>query len=135
MQTMSTPGTMTRLQARHYAIILLMVAAALIHFAAAIDRVLFPEGPDILFILNGLGYLGLLGAYFLPFGFLQARHRLVWYVLVGYVIATIVAWLVIWVGMNVIAQHVPFFSRDTLYGGPAKLVELALLYLLWRDKP
>ena len=57
-----------------------------------------------------------LGAYFLPIPFFQARHKLVWWVLFGYIILTIVAWLVIWVGINVIGNHMPFFSRDTLYG-------------------
>ncbi len=123
------------LQSRHYAIILLVVATALLHFGAAFDRVLFPGGPDPLFTLNGLGYLGLLAAYFLPIPFLQARHRLVWWALFIYVIVTIVAWLVIWVGLNVIVGGNSFFGRDTLYGGPAKVIEVVLLFLLWRDKP
>jgi hypothetical protein len=135
MQEMTHAGGMTRLQGRHYAIILLVVATALVHFAAALDRVLFPDGPDPLFILNGIGYLGLLAAYFLPIRFLQQRHKLVWWALFGYVILTIVAWLVIWVGINVIGNHVAFFSRDSIYGVPAKLMELVILYLLWRDKP
>jgi hypothetical protein len=135
MQEMSHPNIMSRLQARHYAIILLVVATALLHFGAALDRALFPDGPDPLFLLNGLGYLGLLGAYFLPIPFFQQRHKLVWYALFGYVILTIVAWLVIWVGINVIGNHVPFFSRDSLYGVPAKIIELVVLSLLWRDKP
>jgi hypothetical protein len=123
------------LQPRHYAIIVLVLATALIHFAAALDHALFPAGPDPLFLLNGLGYLGLLGAYFLPINFFQSRHRLVWWALFGYVILTIVAWLVIWVGINVIGNHVAFFSRDSYYGVPAKLIELVILYLLWHDKP
>lgn len=135
MQELSQPSGLSQLRVRHYAIIGLAVAAAAIHFAAALDRALFPDGPDPLFILNGLGYLGLLGAYFLPIRFFQARHRLVWWALVVYVIATIIAWLAIWVGINVIGNGVPFFSRDSLYGVPAKLIELALLYMLWRDKP
>ena len=50
-------------------------------------------------------------------------------------IVTIIAWLVIWVGLNVAANGVPFFSRDSLYGVPAKTIEVVLLYLLLRDKP
>ncbi|HEX2997732.1 MAG TPA: hypothetical protein VHP14_23115, partial [Anaerolineales bacterium] len=50
---------------------------AFLHIAAALDKELFAEGPDPLFILNGLGYLGLLGAYFLPISFLQQKHELV----------------------------------------------------------
>jgi hypothetical protein len=135
MQGMTHANRLTRLETRHYAIIVLVIATALLHFGAALDRQLFPEGPDPLFLLNALGYLGLLAAYFLPIPFLQERHRLVWWALFIYIIVTIVAWLVIWVGLNVIAQGVPFFSRDTVYGGPAKLIEIVLLFLLWRDKP
>ncbi len=124
-----------RLQPRQYAIMLLILLTAALHFGAALDHQLFPEGPDPLFLLNGLGYLGLLGAYFLPIPIFQDRHKLVWRVLIGYVILTIVAWLIIWVGINVIGNHVPFFSRDSLYGVPAKIIEVILLILLRQDKP
>ena len=125
-----------QLKTNHYIIIVLVLATAILHLAAAFDTVLFPTGvPDPLFLLNGLGYLGLLGAYFLPIPFFQERHKLIWQVLFGYVIVTILAWLIIWVGMNVIAQGAPFFSRDSIYGVPAKIIEVALLALLWKDKP
>ena len=125
-----------QLKTNHYIIIILVLATAILHLAAAFDTVLFPTGvPDPLFLLNGLGYLGLLGAYFLPIPFFQQRHKLIWQVLFGYEILTIAAWLVIWVGMNVIAQGVPFFGRDSIYGVPAKIIEVVLLALLWKDKP
>jgi len=124
-----------QLKTRHYLIIVLVIATAALHFSAALDRGLFPDGPDPLFSLNALGYLGLLGAYFLPVPFFQQRYKLVWWSLFVYVIVTILAWLVIWVGMNVIAQGVPFFSRDSLYGVPAKIIEVILLAVLWNDKP
>jgi hypothetical protein len=124
-----------KLTGKHYGIILFTATTALLHLAAAFDKVLFPESPDPLFILNGLGYLGLLGAYFLPIGFFQDRHKLVWRVFFGYVILTIVAWFYIWVIQYVIIGGEPFFGHDSIYGVPAKLVELALLYLLWSDKP
>jgi len=124
-----------RLQGRQYVIALLIIVDAALHFGAALDHTLFPDGPDPLFLLNGLGYLGLLGAYFLPIPFLQARHKLVWQALIGYIILTIVAWLVIWVGFNVIRDGVPFFSHDSLYGVPAKIIEVILLFLLRQDKP
>ncbi len=135
MQATNLKRQSMHLQPRHYLIILLVLGTALMHFGAALDRQLFPDGPDPLFLLNGLGYLGLLGAYFLPIPFLQARHRLVWRVLFIYIIVTIVAWLAIWVGINVIGNHVPFFSRDSLYGVPSKIMEVILLFLLRRDKP
>jgi hypothetical protein len=125
-----------QLKTNQYVIILLILATAILHLAAAFDRILFPDAvPDTLFLLNGLGYLGLLGAYFLPIPFFQQRHKLVWRVLFAYVIVTIVAWLVIWVGFNVIRDGVPFFSRDSIYGVPAKIIEVILLSLLSRDKP
>ncbi len=133
--SMMSQGKTSGLQARHYVMILLVIGTALLHFGAALDRQLFPDGPDPLFLLNGLGYLGLLGAYFLPIPFFQQRHKLVWWALFGYIILTIVAWLVIWVGINVVANGVPFFSRDSLYGVPAKIIEVILLFLFWQDKP
>ena len=124
-----------KLNGKQYGIVLLVVFTAVLHLAAAFDKVLFPDSPDPLFILNGLGYLGLLGAYFLPMSFFQDRHKLVWRVFFGYVILTIVAWFYIWVIQYVIIGGQPFFSHDSIYGVPAKLAELALLYLLWSDKP
>ena len=123
-----------KLSTRQYGIILLGLFTAILHLAAAFDKALFPDSPDPLFILNGLGFIGLLGAYFLPFKFFQKRHKLVWQVLFGYVILTIVAWLVIWVGLYVIKDGVLFFSHDSLYGVPAKIAEVILLGLLQSDK-
>jgi hypothetical protein len=127
-----------QLRTRHYVIIALLLVTAFLHFGAAMDARLFEPGtalPDPLFTLNGLGYLGLLLAYFLPLGFLQQRHRLVWWTLFVYVIVTILAWVVIWVGMNVLMGGKPFFGPDSVYGVPAKIAEVILLFLLWREKP
>jgi len=124
-----------KLSIRHYGIILLGLFTAILHLSAAFDKVLFPESPDPLFILNGLGYLGLLVAYFAPIKFFQERHKLVWWVLFGYVILTIAAWIFIWVIQYVIINGVPFFSHDSLYGVPSKIAEVIILALLWSDKP
>ncbi len=126
---------MKNLTGKQIVILIGVLATALLHLGAAFDKILFPGGPDPLFTLNGLGYLGLLGAFFLPIPFFQQRHKLVWWVLFVYIIITIIAWLVIWVGLNVIAQGVPFFSHDSLYGVPAKVIEVILLVLLWQEKP
>ncbi len=120
---------------KHYGIVLLGLFTATLHLTTAFDKVLFPESPDPLFILNGLGFIGLLGAYFLPIRLFQERHKLVWNVLFGYVIVTIFAWLLIWVGFSVIRDGIPFFSHDSLYGIPAKIAEVCMLVLLWSDKP
>ncbi len=123
-----------RLTGKHYAIIILTLFTAFLHLAAAFDKQLFKEGPDPLFILNGLGYLGLVGAYFLPISFLQQRHELVRRVYMGYAALTILAWIFIWVIQAVIINHTPFFSHDSLYGVPAKITEVILLFLLSADK-
>ena len=126
---------MQKLTGRQIGIILAVLFTAAMHLAAAFDKALFPDGPDPLFVLNGLGYLGLLGAYFLPIPFFKQRHTLVRTGLIGFVIVTIIAWLVIWVGLYVIRDGTPFFSHDSIYGVPSKIDELILLALLWNDKP
>ena len=126
---------MQKLTGIHYGIIVLVLITAILHLAAAFDKVLFSYGPDPLFILNGLGYLGLLGAYFLPIPFFQKRHKLVWGALFAFVIVTIIAWLFSWVGQYVIIRGEPFFGHDSIYGVPSKIAELILLGLLWKDKP
>ena len=96
-------------------IILLTLATAIIHLS------LFP---DPVFMLNGLGYLGLLAAYFLPIPFLAGRHKLVWWGLLGYTLLTIVLWIVLgdksWPAGAV--------------GYAAKAVEVILVALLWVDR-
>jgi hypothetical protein len=93
-------------------IILLALATAIIHLTLSF--------PDPVFILNGLGYLGLTAALFLPLSFLSGRRTLVRYVLMGFTLVTILAWVAI--GM-----------RTTL-GYSAKVIEIALLVLLWLDR-
>jgi hypothetical protein len=126
---------MKKLTGIQIGILVTVLITAIIHLAAAFDTILFEHGPDPLFILNGLGYLGLLGAYFLPIPFFQQRHNLVRWALIAYAIVTIIAWLVIWVGQYVIIGGEPFFSHDSIYGVPAKIDELILLALLWKDRP
>ena len=107
------------LTGKHYGIILFAVATAILHIT------LFP---DIMFTLNGLGYLGLLGAYFLPIPFFQQRHNLVWWALVGYTVLTILLW--------VIMGEKDFNASPTApIGYYAKAAEVLLLIFLWADKP
>ena len=123
-----------KLTGKHYGIIILILITAALHLLAAFDKQLFPDGPDPLFILNGLGYLGLLGAYFLPIPFFQQKHELVRKILIGYAILTIAAWAWIWVIQYVIIGGENFFAHDSLYGVPSKIAEVALIFLLRADK-
>jgi len=76
-------------------IIVLTVATAAIHFSRAI------ADPDIrvLFILNGLGYLALLSAIYLPFPWFAGHRKLADRLLIGYAALTLILWGV-WVAMS-----------------------------------
>ena len=112
------------LTGKHYGIILFTLATALLHLF------LFSRlGPDPI-ALNGLGYLALLGAYFLPIPFFQQRHNLVWWALVGYTVLTFVLWIFL-------REPTPFvfdFSNASI-GYYAKTAELLLMGFLLADKP
>lgn len=93
------------------AIIFLTVATALVHLYLG-----FQGLP--LFILNGIGYLVLLAALYLPAPQLaQYRHVTRW-ALIGYTALTIILWLVITGG------------QSTATGYIDKVVELLLIALL-----
>jgi hypothetical protein len=99
-------------------IIVLTVATAAIHFSRAIAD---PE-IRVLFILNGLGYLALLSAIYLPFPWFAGRRKLADRLLIGYAALTIILWGV-WVAMS---------GEATALGIVDKLIEIALIGLLWR---
>jgi hypothetical protein len=77
----------SRMSAVQIGIIILTLATALIHFS-----LLFP---DVMFILNGLGYLALLAAYFLPIDLARKNHNLVRWLFILYTVVTIIAWVMI----------------------------------------
>jgi len=106
------------LTGKHYGIILSNLATAVLHITLY---------PDIVFTLNGLGYLGLLGAYFLPISFFQQRHKLVWWALVGYTALTIVLWVVM-------GDKTFVAGTSSATGYYAKAAEVFLLAFLWADK-
>jgi hypothetical protein len=81
----------------------------------------FLGGFDIMFTLNGLGYLGLLSLLFLPISFVRPFHPVVRWVTMGYALLTIVLWFV----LN---------GRMDVYGYTAKLAEVALIVLLFLDR-
>lgn len=100
--------TDARLTALDYAIIALTIATAAIHFTLVF--------PSALFILNGLGYLALLAALYLPIpGLPFDRDRVRW-ALIGYTAFTLIAWLLT-------GSRIPIAYVD-------KIIEAALIVLL-----
>jgi hypothetical protein len=92
-------------------IILLTIATAVIHFS-----LLFP---DVLFILNGLGYLALLAVLYLPIPQLaNYRHGVRW-TLLGYTALTVILWVIMG-------------SRTSL-AYLDKAIEVLLIILLWLE--
>ncbi|MCX8062266.1 MAG: hypothetical protein N3D16_06760 [Anaerolineales bacterium] len=96
------------------AIIILTLATAFIHFS-----LLFP---DTLFILNGLGYLAFLVAYFVPVELARQNHRWVKTGFVVYTVITILAWVAI--GTN----------PPTTLGLITKIIEVLLVICLLSDR-
>jgi hypothetical protein len=86
----------------------LTLMAAVVHLS-----LLFP---DPVFILNGLGYLTLLAALYLPITRLVPYRRLVRWTLIGYATLTILAWVAI--------------GERTLLGYSTTAGEVALIALL-----
>ncbi len=92
-------------------IVLLTLATALIHLQLAF--------PDPAFILNGLGYLTLLAALYLPVGWAVHYRHLVRWVLVGYTALSILLWI--------------FLGARTPIGYIDKAIEISLIALLLLD--
>jgi len=109
-----------KLALKHYGIILCNLTTAYLHLSLY---------PDFSFVLNGLGYIGLLGAYFLPIPALQEKeiHVIVWWGLVIYTVTTILLWAVIG-DMHFV------FGTSSATGYYAKTAEVFLLAFLWADK-
>jgi len=98
-------------------IILLTLAAAAVHFKFFIED---PSG-GLIYGLNGIGYLGLLGLVYLPFPFLEKLHGLARWLLASYAAIVIVAYIVFGI------QH----KQWTVPLGPVTvLIELILIVLL-----
>lgn len=95
-------------------IIVLALATALIHIRLAF---FFPT-PDPLFLLNGIGYLGLLGLLYLPLGGLPRFRPIVRVVLILYTALTITLWFVITGGQGTALAYID------------KTVEVLLIVLL-----
>ncbi len=101
----------TQMGALQWGIILLTIATAVIHFS-----LLFP---DVLFILNGLGYLALLAALYLPIPQLANYRHWVRWALLGYTALTVILWVIM-------GSRTPLAYID-------KAIEVILIILLWLE--
>jgi hypothetical protein len=93
-------------------VILLTVGTASIHLYLGLQG--FP-----LFVLNGLGYLGLLAALILPIPMISDYRNLTRWVLVGYTALTIFLWILVG-------------ARNAI-GYTDKIIEIVLVALLVLD--
>jgi hypothetical protein len=103
-------------------IFLLTLATALIHLVLAFTAIPYfgLNFGVVLFILNGLGYLVLLGALQLPIPQLSSFRSLARWALVAYAALTIVLWVII----------APVYD---FIGYTDKAIEIALIVLLIAD--
>lgn len=99
-----------------------IVLAALV--TAILHITLFP---DIMFTLNGLGYIGLLGAYLLPIPFFQQERTMVWWAFAGYTALTVVLWVIM-------GDKTFVAGTSSATGYYATAAELVLIALLWSEK-
>lgn len=100
------------------AIFILTMATVLIHLSLNFLMGKF----DIMFTLNGLGYLTLLAALFLDLPVARDNRRLIRFLLMGFALVSIIAW---------------FFLGDMTWwvGWVTKLIEIALIVLLFLKRP
>lgn len=92
------------------------VVTGLIHLYLAFQ---FPNGPDLVFTLNGIGYLVLVALLYWPLPQLTGWRKPIRWLLLAYTALTVVLWVVVG-ARNAIAYL-------------DKLVEVALIVLLWME--
>lgn len=95
-------------------IIALTILTAFIHFSLMLPKI------DLMFTLNGLGYLGLLVLFFTPLNFLQKYHGWIRILFIGYTLLTILLWVI--------------FGMRSIQGYIAKLSEIGIIILLLIDR-
>jgi hypothetical protein len=115
---MTTTKKATQFGGLQIAIILLTVATAVIHLFLGIS--LLGMGGPPMFILNGIGYLVLLTALFLPQ--LRQYQNYTRWALIGFTAVTIVAWAVI-----------TGFDLTNPLAIATKLIEIVLIVCLFLD--
>ncbi len=98
-----------KLDAQDYVIILLAIATALVHFSLIF--------PDTVFILNGLGYLALVAALYLPLPQLIEHRAKIRWLFMAYTALTVLLW--VFMGARATIAYID------------KLIEVVLIILLW----
>ena len=111
-----------KLAPRHYGILIAGLTTAILHISLYSDF-----GYLDWIVLNGFGTIALLGAYFLPIPYFQKRHRTVFWALAGYIVLTILLWIVF-------GDKTFHFESTSAIGYYAKLAEMSLLVFLWADR-
>ncbi len=104
----------TKIGGLEVGIIILTLATAIIHLTLVHSLM------DIAFILNGLGYMALLAALYLPIPLFAGRRSLVRFALMGFAALTIIAWIAIG-------------DKTWWLGYVAKVIEIVLIILLWLE--
>jgi hypothetical protein len=103
--------TTARLGSLQIGIILLTTFTALVHLGLGLST------PDLMFILNGIGYFALIGALYLPIPQLGQYHALIRWVLMAFAAVTIIGWVLIG-------------DKTLIIGYPTKVAEVAIIVLL-----
>jgi hypothetical protein len=118
---------MRKLGAVRIGIIVATVITALVHLwlSFLFLRTAAERPLGIMFLLNGLGYLSLLAAYFMQQPVFRRYHSLIRWLMIGYTAVTIIAWYVV---------NQPDHLVDPI-GLFTKLVEVILIVLLILDRP
>lgn len=112
--------TSVQMNNQRWAIAGLTAATAVIHLLLGLGDLGHFLG--IMMLLNGLGYLGLLAAYFLQIPALPLKRAQVRWLLMGFAAVTIVAYF----AMNL--------STLSALGLITKAIEAILIFMLWRDQ-
>lgn len=101
---------------RQWAITVLTLITAVIHIWLGLS---FLDAGGLIFVLNGVGFLGLLVLFSLNLHSLVRYRRWLRWLLIAYTAITVIAWALI--------------GNRTLLAYSTKAVEVALIALLWLD--
>lgn len=109
------------LGARGISIIILTLATAVTHLVLAFSALRLGDMTTFfMFILNGLGYMTLLAAYYLPLPIARDYPKLVHWAFIAFTAVTIIGWVA--------------FGARNFVGYGDKLIELVLIVLLLTDR-